>query len=140
MLDPPTASTRQRMQRQIRRDTEPEMRLRRALARKGLRFRKHVRAIPELRREVDVVFRSRKVAVFVDGCFWHGCPEHPRPSKSNSEWWSAKIARNQARDRETEELLEQAGWLVLRVWEHEDPEFAVERIEAVLAERPLRKR
>jgi len=140
MLDPPSASTRQRMQRQTRRDTQPEMRLRSALARKGFRFRKHVRAIPALRREADVVFRSRRVAIFVDGCFWHGCPNHARSSKANSEWWAAKIERNRARDRQTDEILEEAGWTVIRVWEHEDTEDAVRRIETVLASRPVWKR
>jgi DNA mismatch endonuclease (patch repair protein) len=140
MPEPPTAATRQRMQRQTRRDTEPEVRLRSALARRGLRFRKHVRAVPELRREVDVLFRSRRVAVFVDGCFWHGCPEHGRPSKSNPYWWAAKIERNKARDRETNEILTDAGWVVLRIWEHEDLESAVQRVEAVLAQQPTGRR
>lgn len=127
------------MQQQVRRDTRPEVRLRSILARQGFRFRKHVRAIPGLRREVDILFRSRKVAVFVDGCFWHGCPEHARPSKSNADWWAVKIERNRARDRETDDVFESAGWVIVRVWEHENPENAARRIGAVLANRPVLK-
>src|SRR5215831_11579615 len=91
-----------RMQRQARRDTAPERALRSALHRLGLRFRVHVRPHPGLRREADVVFGPSRVVVFVDGCFWHGCPEHASWPKANADWWREKIASNRARDAETD--------------------------------------
>ncbi|WP_330177716.1 very short patch repair endonuclease [Streptomyces sp. NBC_01498] len=114
------------------RDTKPEKLLRSALHRRGLRYRVGVRPVSDLRRTADVVFTKARVAVFVDGCYWHGCPEHYRPAKKGAAFWQEKIAGNRARDTETNEALRQAGWLVVRVWEHEDPEEAArEVIEAV---------
>jgi len=110
------------------RDTKPEKLLRSALHRHGLRYRVGVRPIPDLRRTADVVFTRARVAVFVDGCYWHGCPEHHRPAKKGAEFWHDKIARNQARDAETNKALNEAGWLVIRVWEHEDPERAARKV------------
>lgn len=78
---------------------------------------------------MDVAFTRAKVAVFVDGCYWHGCPEHGTSPKANSEWWQWKFARNQARDNDTNQHLEKLGWRVIRVWEHEDPAEAADRIE-----------
>ena len=88
-----------------------------------------------LRREADGCLAEEKVAVFVDGCFWHGCPTHSRPTKSNTLWWREKIEHNKLRDAETDEILRAAGWLVVRVWEHEDPEVAALRVEAMVGER-----
>lgn len=120
---------------QRRRDTEPELRLRRALYSKGLRYRLGHR-VPTLgRRTIDIAFLGLKVAVFVDGCFWHACPDHATWPKNNAEWWRAKLAKNVARDRETDAVLEHLGWKVIRVWEHEDPEAAAARIGAVLRQR-----
>jgi DNA mismatch endonuclease (patch repair protein) len=116
------------MSRQATRDTVPEMMLRRHLHASGARYRVHVRPLPGVRRIADIVFPRARVAVFVDGCFWHRCPEHATDPKSNSEWWSAKLARNVERDAETDDLLAEAGWLTVRVWEHEDPEAAARRI------------
>lgn len=113
-------------------DTRPELRLRRALHRMGLRYRVHARPLPEVRRTADIVFRSQRVAVFVDGCFWHGCEEHHRPSRLNSEFWTSKVASNVARDLQTTRTLEQAGWTVVRVWEHEDPLQAAQRIRSLV--------
>jgi DNA mismatch endonuclease (patch repair protein) len=79
------------------------------------------------------VFTRARVAVFVDGCFWHGCPEHARPPRTNSGYWNAKIEINQRRDREQTVALEDAGWIVVRVWEHDDPETAADAILDVLA-------
>lgn len=110
------------------RDTKPEMAVRSALHRRGLRFRVHTRPLPDLRRTADVLFRSARVAVFVDGCFWHGCPEHGTQPAANHGYWAPKIARNRERDRETDALLLDAGWLPVRVWEHEDVNEATERI------------
>ncbi|MFE7326552.1 very short patch repair endonuclease [Streptomyces sp. NPDC057565] len=116
-------------------DTKPELLLRSALHRKGLRYRVGIRPIPELRRTADVVFTKAKVAVFVDGCFWHGCPEHYRPSKQNSEAWSKKIKDNRDRDAATTSALKDQGWVVLRFWEHEDLELAAGEIKATVERR-----
>jgi len=114
------------------RDTDAERRLRSALHRRGLRFRVDSPPLPELPRRADVLFARSRVAVFVDGCFWHGCPLHGTTPKENAEWWRDKLAANRRRDSDTNERLAQAGWLVIRVWEHEDPELAAQRIaEAV---------
>jgi DNA mismatch endonuclease, patch repair protein len=116
-------------------DTGPEARLRSALHRTGLRFRKHVRPAASVRCRPDVVFPTEHVAVFVDGCFWRGCPEHFRPPSTNSEYWDPKIALNQARDRRNEEALAAAGWTVIRVWEHEEPEAAAQRVRSQVVKR-----
>ncbi|MBR7833480.1 very short patch repair endonuclease [Actinospica durhamensis] len=118
------------------RDTKPELRLRSSLHALGLRYRVAIRPLASIRRTADVVFTGVKVAVFVDGCYWHGCPEHYRPAKRNTEFWSDKIEKNQQRDAETDRLLEQEGWIVIRVWEHEDASIAAERVRgAVLVAR-----
>ncbi|MFJ2814988.1 MULTISPECIES: very short patch repair endonuclease [unclassified Streptomyces] len=115
------------------RDTVPELLLRKALHRHGLRYRVSARPLPKLRRTADVVFTKARVAVFVDGCFWHGCPEHHRPAtKHHSDFWSQKIEMNRARDQETNQVLQEAEWTVVRVWEHEDPEEAALRIADVV--------
>lgn len=135
---PPSALTKRRMQGQARRDTKPEVLLRKSLAKQGLRYRKNVKLLDGLRREVDVHFGPTKVAVFVDGCFWHGCPEHQRPTKSNTKWWSDKIANNRSRDAQTTKSLEAAGYRVIRVWEHEEPEKAARRIATIVRRRTPR--
>ena len=99
------------------RDTLPELALRRLLHARGLRYRVHARPLPEFRRTADLVFRPARVAVFVDGCFWHRCPEHGTHPKANSDYWTPKLDRNVARDRETDERLRREGWLVIRAWE-----------------------
>jgi DNA mismatch endonuclease, patch repair protein len=123
------------MQRQARRDTRAELLLRSELHRRGLRYRVHQRPVPAFRREADVVFRRARVAVFVDGCFWHGCPDHVSWPKANSAWWREKIQANVQRDRETDRALVDAGWVVVRVWEHEDPLRAADRIESTVRAR-----
>lgn len=131
----PPASTpgvRRRMQAARQKDTAPEVALRRELHRRGLRYRVDVR-LPELpRRRMDIVFARARVVVLVDGCYWHGCPVHGTKAKANAEFWSQKIAGNQARDRDTDTRLTAAGWTVLRVWEHEDVAAAARRIESVV--------
>lgn len=119
------------MERQGRQDTAPELALRRELYRRGLRYRLHLPIVPGTRRRrVDIVFLGAKVAVLVDGCFWHGCPTHgQRPSKANTTYWAEKLARNAARDRDTDTRLAEDGWTVVRVWEHETPGTAADRIE-----------
>jgi len=108
------------MSAQRREGTGPEMALRRALYALGLRYRLHRAPLPALRRKADVVFSGKRVAVFVDGCFWHGCPDHGRSRYDVNGWyWSEKIDRNRRRDEETNRLLTCSGWLTLRFWEHE---------------------
>lgn len=108
------------MQGNRRRDTRPEMQVRRAVHALGLRYRVDVRPLANLNRRADLVFIRAKVAVFVDGCYWHGCPEHGTTAKTNAAYWTPKIQRNRERDAETNRLLRAAGWVVLRAWEHED--------------------
>lgn len=94
----------------------------------GLRYRVHDSPIPGLRRQADIVFKSARVAVFVDGCFWHGCPIHGTRPKSNAEQWSAKIEGNIRRDRQTDVAYAAAGWRVVRIWEHEQLPDAVSSV------------
>lgn len=110
------------------RDTKPELALRSAAHKLGLRYRVDAAPIKELRRRADLVFTRAKVAVFSDGCYWHGCPEHYRPARQNGQFWTDKISNNRARDQDTDAKLVAAGWLVIRVWEHEDPAEAAGRI------------
>jgi DNA mismatch endonuclease (patch repair protein) len=127
---------RARMQRQQTRDTQPELAVRRLLHAAGLRYRVDVAPVPNLRRRADVVFGPAKVALFIDGCFWHGCPVHgTRAIRSNPSYWMEKIRRNRARDQHTDMLLESTGWISVRVWEHEDPRKVVERVTLVVKSR-----
>ena len=119
-----TPRIRARMRKQRSRGTGPEVELRRSLRRLSMGYRVHARPVPNVRRVADVVFLRARVAVFVDGCFWHGCPEHGTWPISNSEFWRSKILRNRERDRETEAMLTKVGWVAVRVWEHEDPDRA----------------
>lgn len=119
------------MKSQRRRDTAPEKALRSELWRRGLRFRVDHKVV-DPRRRVDIVFTGAKVAVFVDGCFWHGCPIHATSPKANREWWKAKLAGNVERDRTTDDALASAGWLVIRIWEHEPVRAAADRVEATV--------
>lgn len=112
-----------------RKDTKPELAVRRELHARGMRYRLQLKVPGNNRRTIDIAFTRARLAVFVDGCFWHGCPEHHHRPKTNSEWWDWKIAGNQMRDRSTDGQLRAAGWEVLRVWEHEDAVVAAIRIE-----------
>lgn len=103
------------------RDTAPELLVRQAVHAMGLRYRVAYRPEPALRRTADLVFTRARVAVFIDGCYWHGCPEHYIEPKRNVDYWRPKIARNRARDEETTAALTERGWRVLRFWSHEDP-------------------
>jgi DNA mismatch endonuclease (patch repair protein) len=127
------------MQANRSRDTAPELALRRLLHAQGYRYRVAARPLTSVRRTADLVFRSALVAVFVDGCFWHSCPDHSSVPKTNTDYWAPKLLRNVERDRETDALLTAAGWLSIRVWEHADPvEAAHEVAGAVELRRPQR--
>ncbi|MFJ4470112.1 very short patch repair endonuclease [Streptomyces sp. NPDC089424] len=132
-----SSGARARMQANRSRDTLPELALRRAVHALGLRYRVAARPLPDVRRTADLVFTRAKVAVFLDGCFWHGCPAHHTAAKANSAFWADKVARNIARDADSNRRLQEAGWVVIRVWEHEDPQSAAETVRAVVeARRP----
>lgn len=125
-----SAGVAARMSRQARRDTAPEVALRRELHRRGLRFRVEY-PIPGMpRRRADIAFTRAKIAVFVDGCFWHGCPDHKGKPAANAAWWAAKLAGNVARDHETDAHLRALGWTVLRFWEHTDIDSAADAVVA----------
>ena len=117
--------------------TKPEVALRSTLHRRGLRFRKDYPVRVGKRRPLrpDVVFTRARVAVFVDGCFWHGCPEHQVIPRSNRDYWVPKLRRNVERDREVDEALTGAGWQVIRIWEHESDDVAALRIEEAVKQR-----
>jgi DNA mismatch endonuclease, patch repair protein len=117
------------------RDTRPELALRSAVHALGLRYRVGLRPVPQVRRTADIVFTRAKVAVFLDGCFWHGCPEHHRPAKKNADFWTEKISGNMVRDASTDARLGEAGWQVIRIWEHEDPIAAARIIREAVRRR-----
>lgn len=125
---------RRRMQRTPRRDTPCELAVRSAVHAMGLRYRVDW-PLPGTRRRADLAFLGARVAVFVDGCFWHGCPEHATWPKSNARWWREKICSNIGRDRDTDALLKDAGWKVLRFWEHEGAEKAARVVERAVRRR-----
>lgn len=133
MPRPADEAVRRRMQRQRRRDTSREIAIRRQLHALGYRFRVDFRLAPPLRTRADIVFTRQKVAVFVDGCFWHGCPEHRTLPKNNAEWWRQKLQSNVDRDRRTDSELTTLGWTVLRIWEHEAPDDAVDQVLAQIS-------
>lgn len=130
-----SAARRRNMQAIRSRDTKPERLIRRLVHANGLRYRVAARPLPDLRRTADMVFRPAKVAVFIDGCYWHGCPEHYVSPKTNPGYWSEKVARNVARDRDTDERLSAAGWLVLRFWEHQSSDACALSIISAVRER-----
>jgi len=121
------------MQSNRGRDTTPELAVRRILHRNGYRFRVNFAPIMGSRRTADIVFTRQRVAVFIDGCFWHACPLHYVPPKSNPEYWRAKVVANRARDADTNEKLEAAGWRVLRQWEHEPPDDIAAHVMDIIA-------
>lgn len=114
------------------RDTGPELAVRAELFARGLRYRIHRRPLSTLRSEADIVFPRERVAVYVDGCFWHRCPQHCVQPTANGVWWRQKLDANVERDRRADRLLSEAGWTVVRVWEHESAATAAEHIEAVV--------
>ena len=117
------------------RDTAPEIALRSELHRRGFRFRIDRRPVPGVRSRADLVLGPAKVAVYVDGCFWHRCPEHGTMPKANADFWDRKLKRNQERDLEVDRLLDERGWKVVRIWEHEDVTAAADRVEGIVRSR-----
>lgn len=120
---------RRRMQCQRTRDTHPELAVRRLLHAQGLRYRVDRAPLPSLRRRADIVFGPARVAVYIDGCFWHGCPVHGNQPRANSAYWAPKLAGNRQRDTNTDRHLADAGWTVIRAWEHEDPQLVAARVQ-----------
>lgn len=132
-------AVRRSMQANRSRDTKPELVVRKLIHARGLRYRVAYRAIPTLRRTVDIAFTRAKVAVFIDGCFWHGCPDHYQRPNSNRLYWDAKVIQNRERDAETARAFEANGWTVLRFWEHEvrsDPQAVANGIIDAVRRRP----
>lgn len=129
---PPEESVRQRLSTQAHIDTAPELALRRELWRAGLRYRVHVPIAGLPRRRPDIVFTRARLAVFVDGCFWHSCPQHAHLPRSNSDWWAWKLQANRERDRDTDRRLAELGWTAHRVWEHEDMSVAAQTIRDIV--------
>lgn len=117
------------------RDTGPELALRRAVHARGLRYFVNRRPIEEIRRTADMVFPTAKVAVFLDGCFWHGCPTHHTVAATNADFWAGKIRRTLERDEETNTWLIDAGWIVVRCWEHDAPDVSAVRVENAVRSR-----
>ncbi|MHC3463663.1 very short patch repair endonuclease [Streptomyces flavovirens] len=137
---PSSPSISARMSRQARRDTVPEVAVRKLLHASGYRYRLNERVPHMPRRTIDIAFTRAKIAVFLDGCFWHGCPDHATQPKANADWWRRKLDTNMARDAETTAHLVAEGWTVLRFWEHQPPiEVAKVVEEAVDRERAARR-
>ena len=137
--EPSSPEASRRMKRVRQRETDAELALRRALHARGLRYRLHVPLLTNPRRVADIVFHGPRVAVFVDGCFWHGCPEHGTWPKKNAEFWREKIEANRKRDADTNKRLEALGWRVVRIWSHHAPEEAATMVARIIGKRKLEK-
>lgn len=127
-----SVSVRSRMSRQRRRDTQAEMLVRQLLHARGVRYRVDARPEPDLRCKGDILWRGLRLIVFIDGCFWHACPDHATSPRANGDWWASKLAENVRRDRRTDSELAARGWTVLRFWEHEEPAAVADAICARL--------
>jgi DNA mismatch endonuclease (patch repair protein) len=130
-----SAAVRASMRSNRSRDTGPEMAVRRAVHAQGLRYRVSARPLPNVRMTADLVFVGPRVAVFIDGCFWHGGPEHHRLPQGNRDYWAAKVARNQERDRRADDALAEHGWLALRFWEHQPAAEVADAVAAAVRQR-----
>jgi DNA mismatch endonuclease, patch repair protein len=131
-MTPSSAGVSERMSRVRRRDTAPELELRSELHRRGLRYRVDRRPLQGVPSRADLVFGPARVAVYVDGCFWHSCPEHGTMPRSNEAFWQDKLARNRERDAAVNALLAESGWTVVRIWEHEGIAAAADRVEGAV--------
>jgi DNA mismatch endonuclease (patch repair protein) len=132
---PSSPEASRRLSRVRQKGTLAELDLRRALHAKGLRYRLHQPLLTKPRRVADIVFPRARVAIFVDGCFWHGCPKHASWPKSNADFWREKIEANRSRDADTDQRLKALGWQVVRIWEHEDAGDAAKRIAELVQAR-----
>jgi len=138
----PAASSsfiKHKMSVQLQRDTKPEMAIRRILHARGYRYRVDYR-LPGIRQRADIAFPRLRIAVFVDGCFWHSCPQHGTTPRRNRNWWVTKFEENKRRDADTNQLLTSQGWTVIRFWEHERPDTAVMHIEKAIMRLDSRNR
>lgn len=131
---PSSEALSRRMSAVKRRDNGPELAVRRRLHAAGLRYRVAFHVPGQRRRTIDIAFPGRRLAVYIDGCFWHGCPVHGTAPKANATWWADKLAANRARDADVTLQLEALGWTVLRFWEHEDPADVARQVEAATQE------
>ena len=122
------------------RDTSPELALRRRLHALGLRYYVNRRPVRTVARTADIVFPRSKVAVFVDGCYWHCCPIHGTRPRANADFWTAKLDGNMSRDQETNRSLIEAGWTVVRIWEHDDPDTAATLVQSIVSRDAVRER
>lgn len=132
VLHPSSPLVSARMSRQTNRDTSAEWAVRQLLHASGYRYRIHYPVPGMRRRKIDIAFTGVRLAVLIDGCFWHGCPEHATSPKANAEWWRQKLDRNIERDRETNAQLLAEGWKVLRFWEHESPDAVMRQVAAAV--------
>lgn len=132
-VQPSSPEASRRMAKVRQKGTGAEIALRRDLYRRGLRYRVDFEVLKKTRRVADIAFPGLRIAIFVDGCFWHGCPEHATWPKQNTEFWRQKIETNRARDTDTNERLRNIGWTVLRSWEHEPPTEAAEIVVQTVA-------
>jgi DNA mismatch endonuclease (patch repair protein) len=135
---PLSSTIRTRMQNTAQRDTQPERAVRALLETAGVVLIANRAPLPGMKSTADIVIPHSRVAVFLDGCFWHGCPEHGTLPTNNQVWWRDKIAANRRRDSRISTELEATGWIALRIWEHEDPSAAAQRIRKVVARRSAR--
>ena len=131
---PRDKATQSRLSTQSRLNTRPELELRSELWRRGFRYSLH-RPIHGTRRSIDIALVRYQVAVFVDGCFWHGCPKHGSTPSNNTEWWNRKLEANRRRDVDTKRILKSQGWAVVRVWEHETVATATNRVRRAVDKR-----
>lgn len=132
---PVSIATRNVMRANKRSGTQPELRIRKLVHASGLRYRIDTKPEKDLNRRADIVFRQAKVAVFIHGCFWHGCPRHFKSPKTNKRFWETKIERNIQRDKETRNILRKRGWRVIEIWEHQSSESGARSIVRVVDER-----
>lgn len=134
VMVPPSDVIRRRMEALRRKDTDPELAIQSELVRMGVRFQTDTRP-DTVRSRADLVVVDARLAIYIDGCYWHACPDHGTVPKRNTAWWVAKLEANQQRDLRVTAQLEAAGWAVLRIWEHEDVAMAADRIRSAAVSR-----